>query len=525
MEQDANNSYKLDIDAQVVRQLGDELITDPEQALLELVKNSFDADASWCNVTIDTRHTCLLSEILPSENEEDSKGKQGNAKTDSAKIRGRMVVEDSGSGMDTETIRGGWLIISLSPKRAFKAAGKVTPKFKRTPLGDKGLGRLGSMKLGDYLRITTHSKAHGKGLRITLIWEACKSGVTLSTVPVFSEEVEPIGKTGTTLEIFGLRDIAYWSGKTRLQELRAKLSTLISPFKSFDSFTIALKVNDSSVDLISLPQAFLDTSAAHFEMLWDDSALEMRGEFKLGLFRSQQNAPGFDEWIAADDGVGFWKFLENYKRTEGLELKRSKTKKWFIEQVDTLKWSDVPLPKKSELLVQKPGPVIAELYSFELDADTSKLPDFLSEVGEYILKNGDLVIEMNIGRFTQVIDNVVRNSEYWLEHAKRTSGIKALEIHAEIVDQTLVIWDTGLGVRRRVEQSLFEIFVTDMPSFYSDGYLAAAIVGAMKEWRIAIPLLAVAGSAALISKGCEVFCDEFKPDGLMIPRSEKPAES
>ena len=47
----------LDIDAHVVHQLGDELITDSEQALLELVKNSYDADAEWCNVLIDTKTT------------------------------------------------------------------------------------------------------------------------------------------------------------------------------------------------------------------------------------------------------------------------------------------------------------------------------------------------------------------------------------------------------------------------------------------------------------------------------------
>ena len=46
---------RFDINAAVVFRLGEELITDDVQALVELVKNSYDADATWVNVTIDTR--------------------------------------------------------------------------------------------------------------------------------------------------------------------------------------------------------------------------------------------------------------------------------------------------------------------------------------------------------------------------------------------------------------------------------------------------------------------------------------
>ena len=49
------HSLRFDINAAVVFRLGEELITDVVQALVELVKNSYDADATWVNVTIDTR--------------------------------------------------------------------------------------------------------------------------------------------------------------------------------------------------------------------------------------------------------------------------------------------------------------------------------------------------------------------------------------------------------------------------------------------------------------------------------------
>jgi hypothetical protein len=44
----------FEIDASVVFQLGESLITDSIQALMELVKNSYDADASFCRVSIST---------------------------------------------------------------------------------------------------------------------------------------------------------------------------------------------------------------------------------------------------------------------------------------------------------------------------------------------------------------------------------------------------------------------------------------------------------------------------------------
>src|SRR4051794_41037086 len=45
---------RLRVTAEVVARLGAELITDRYQALLELIKNSYDAEASRVDITIDT---------------------------------------------------------------------------------------------------------------------------------------------------------------------------------------------------------------------------------------------------------------------------------------------------------------------------------------------------------------------------------------------------------------------------------------------------------------------------------------
>ena len=91
---------------------------------MELVKNSYDADATWVKVTINTR----------------ASNEWGRSFSDAT---GVVLVEDDGHGIDEPTIQHGWLTIANSPKREEKAAGLVTPRG-RTPTGDKGLGRLGS---------------------------------------------------------------------------------------------------------------------------------------------------------------------------------------------------------------------------------------------------------------------------------------------------------------------------------------------------------------------------------------------
>lgn len=372
MDSFLNDKLKLQIDAQVVRQLGDELITDPEQALLELVKNSYDADSSWCNVVIDTGVSYHLHEILPT----------GIAsKADGPRIHGKIVISDNGSGMDLDAIRRGWLTISLSPKRAFKAAGKVTKVFNRTPLGDKGLGRLGSMKLGDYLQITTYTDKKSKGLKVTINWDECRSGTILSNVPVYFEEIESVNKAGTTIEILGLRDLAYWSGDTRLNELRNKLSTLISPFKAFDSFLIALTCNQRKIELLELPRSFLDTSTTQFEFTWDNEKFEITGRVKIGLFKSQQNAALYEASIKSDDGDGLWAYFHEAGVLKGANLKRSKSKKWYLEFSETILWDD--LPRTGEQTYRNPGQFLGELYGFELDIDAAELPDISSDISEY----------------------------------------------------------------------------------------------------------------------------------------------
>src|SRR5436853_7787374 len=72
----------------VVFQLGESLISDVVQAIVELVKNAYDADATFTNVIVDTDQGPPEESNYPD-------------------ARGYILIEDDGSGMDYETMERG----------------------------------------------------------------------------------------------------------------------------------------------------------------------------------------------------------------------------------------------------------------------------------------------------------------------------------------------------------------------------------------------------------------------------------
>lgn len=97
-----NQKYHFDITPHIVKQLGEQLVSDEITALLELIKNSFDADATYVSIEINTT------------------GQYTKEKLFYPNHRGFIVVEDDGFGMSENTIMKSWLLISYSQKRELK---------------------------------------------------------------------------------------------------------------------------------------------------------------------------------------------------------------------------------------------------------------------------------------------------------------------------------------------------------------------------------------------------------------------
>src|SRR5262249_45606570 len=157
---------------------------------------------------------------------------------------GSITIQDSGVGMSREELITGWLTVSNSWKREYKSEGVLPPgreQPKRTPLGDKGLGRLGAQRLGDVLEVETRSRRHhNEAWRVVMPWRSFDSAATLDAVPI---SVEPLGqshpKAGTTLRILGLRP-SIWADSEARNELQRQLATLVSPFGQERGFQIQI---------------------------------------------------------------------------------------------------------------------------------------------------------------------------------------------------------------------------------------------------------------------------------------------
>lgn len=120
--------------ARLLTMLGEQLIKNERIALIELIKNSYDADADWVKITF--RNFGDNFKILP-----DSK----------------ICIEDNGLGMNQELIENHWLNPATPEKKRRKKTQDTTAKG-RVIQGEKGIGRFAILKLGRKIDIFTRTK-------------------------------------------------------------------------------------------------------------------------------------------------------------------------------------------------------------------------------------------------------------------------------------------------------------------------------------------------------------------------------
>lgn len=204
--------------ARLLIQLGDQLIKNESIALVELAKNSYDADANVVNIYMEN----------PDEPES-----------------GMIIIEDDGYGMTANTVENVW----LEPGSDFKSQKiknlEVSPKYKRLPIGEKGIGRFGVHKLGNVIEMTTKS-ANEKEVFVKIDWTDFNKYKYLEEVPIkIIEREQPVlfkdGKTGTNIIITSLRK--KWE-RGIAREVKRSINTLGSPFENNDSFKPSFDILD-----------------------------------------------------------------------------------------------------------------------------------------------------------------------------------------------------------------------------------------------------------------------------------------
>lgn len=181
---------------QILARLGEELNQTADQSIAELVKNSYDADATRCVIEL----------------------------KDVAKPGGSIVVSDDGDGMDPESIRDKWLVLG----RSSKSTTDVT-KLGRTPAGSKGLGRLAALRMGTGVLLESIERRNARRIhRLQIDWNAFDTAHVVEDVQLeISTEKNSSGGHGTRTNLTGLRAAV---GSDELRKLARSLLLLTDPF-------------------------------------------------------------------------------------------------------------------------------------------------------------------------------------------------------------------------------------------------------------------------------------------------------
>ncbi len=265
---DVVDRLPFEISGHVVTQLGRESISSSIVAILELVKNAYDADAD--NVWITFVH---LQSETPA-----------------------LIIRDDGNGMTEKEFRTKWMTLGGSEKRETE----LSKHKARIMTGEKGLGRLGLDRLSHKTTILSFTTQEKRALELEIDWSKYQQPSVLSKIrhPLYSRPktfIDPatdketkISK-GTILVLQGLRDkwVSMVDGKivdySFLEELKKELALLISPFSGINDFAIHL---DTGLDL-----ANLDGDASSVPIL-DGAEWQLNSEItKTGKIRHHLRAP------------------------------------------------------------------------------------------------------------------------------------------------------------------------------------------------------------------------------------------
>lgn len=252
--------------------LSRELVSDPNVALLEFVKNAYDAAATQVNITFELHDNPSQSVIW---------------------------IADNGEGMDLPSFERDWMRPGFSKKADY-----VPKPGRRVPVGEKGLGRLAAGRLGDGLEVYTRRSRREPWLHVKFKWSAfddMNRNLDEIPVPIDDEHTPTVtsGSHGTIVRISGLR--LNWSARvpgrkvagrsdTRIGRLRQDLEVLLLPLRSADqAFDISLEHNSSIPDDEAGPVVAPEIEALGYQFLFEVKTTGLR-DVSFTVVRSKEIA-------------------------------------------------------------------------------------------------------------------------------------------------------------------------------------------------------------------------------------------
>lgn len=190
-------------EGRLLQELGERLVASPQVALVELIKNAYDADSPTCEVRV-------------------SEGGKS------------LVISDAGHGMAFDEFVGKWMRIAT----ASKIQERTSRMYGRRLTGAKGIGRFAVRYLGDHLTLITIAEDPNRHIRTRLTarfdWPAIDrlSDIRQAKVDYTLEQMDGDTSTGTTLEVRKLKTSADFTSKS---SLRSDVLRIVTPLQGLDA--------------------------------------------------------------------------------------------------------------------------------------------------------------------------------------------------------------------------------------------------------------------------------------------------
>ena len=184
------------IASRIIRELGERLVKQPEVAFVELIKNSYDADATVCRVTHNSQQS--------------------------------IEVIDDGHGMTLAEFQAGWMRIGTNVKESTQ----LSRAFRRVITGEKGIGRFAVRFLGTTLDLESIADDPDRSVRTLLTahfdWPDFDQTEDLGRVQVpYRLSRSGDSPTGTTLRVSALRHAVQ---SVSLYAVRTASISVVTPY-------------------------------------------------------------------------------------------------------------------------------------------------------------------------------------------------------------------------------------------------------------------------------------------------------
>jgi hypothetical protein len=243
--------FRFKVSGNLIKKLGEESIANKNIAILELIKNSYDAGASLVDIK--------LKNI--------------------SSINASIQISDNGKGMTSTDLENKWLNIATPNKSQ-----QETKLGERVPVGEKGIGRLSSESLGDQTVLTTKPKNETSGFQIIFDWTKYQDKNALANEIV--NDGYKIKKTkndsGTELEISKLRH--NWNDSDIQKSLLKDIYILHPPNAKPKNFRVTSSIKIQS--LKKLDKNLLSAAAYHIKAsLTKGDTIDFEAKAKNGFIK------------------------------------------------------------------------------------------------------------------------------------------------------------------------------------------------------------------------------------------------